>query len=332
MLKQFYLLYLADGIRPLKTDKFYITSRGKAPLNNGDETIYMNFLSQKQSIGKNCLYDSNYDVFYIPVKYLKLGRVTTINDAKEIIIDGIKIYGNSGTFIEFQVVENSLYLFDVSGEYKGLLKTVIEKYGIKEIFTKIKIQEIFERIRFYFVSREIFINYFIIKEGMKYGLLGDLKGYNKFNCGNWCYVSNKEYDPLLMWPRRPVESNIKLQRTNYFEFLKHLKEIDEFNYSEGINELSSVTSMGGRFYFLKQQDKIIGIACIEKIAESFMYVSYLAIKKDYRKTNASKELIDGLKFIAKSEEKNLILTIEVSKLLTFYKSHGFKAVAQWYFD
>lgn len=337
MFNQLYMLWLSDGMKPRKMDDCFITSRGKAPLDNKEKTTAYNFLSHQQALGKVTFYDTNYDVFHIYSNQLDFDMKSIEQvSSKDYYLtqNGYLIYfGNSDTFIEYILDEDCLYLFDFSGDYEPLISIIVGSNNIQEVYSKKPLIKTSEIIRFFFIGREIVTDYFVVKEGQRYGLLGNYASSMDFEMGSWKFKTGTHFEmPLLMWPRKKIEGKNLLEEVTYFSFIQEISTISEFDYDVAISELSPVSSMGGRFYFMKKDDKIIGFACAEKEASTFIYVSYLAIKKDYRKTEASKQLLDSLKIIAKSKEMNLILTIEVHKLLDFYRSHGFKIVDQWRFE
>ncbi len=337
MSNQLYLLWLADGLKPRKNDEYYVTSRGKAPLTATEETTVQNFLSYQQANGRIAFYDSNYDVFYLPAKYLEIDYENLskpISNDYYLTQNGYLIYfGNSETYIEYILSEDKLYLFEFSGDYKPLLDMIVGSNGIKEVYSKKPLNAISEIIRFYFCGREIHNDNFVVKEAQKSALIGDYISSEEFYLGSWKYVPGLHFEkPLLMWPRRKMVGESKLIETDYFTFVENIKEITEFDYPTAIAELAPVASMGGHFYLLVKDEEVVAYACVEKEAITFMYVSYLAVKKTYRKGETSKVLLNSLKILAKAKEKNLLLTIEVHKLLDFYKSNDFKIVDQWRFE
>jgi len=319
------LLWVSDELKPLKFDDYCMTSRGRVYFDDENSQCFIRDARKKRT--GTYLYDSSYDVYEFDLKYNLI-----LHNEKEYEVNNIgynEIIEDKDDYIEYVISDNELYILSISDNYTDLLSFLINKYKIKFVYCKKRILDNYEIIRFSFPHYKLSSDYFLIDEGYKSGLLGDYIDNKHFSMGVFKYNDDSKY-PLLMWPRDNKIYENKLVETNLYEFKKEIQQIKEFKYEE--NELEIVKTSHGKYYFLKDSDKIIGFVTFGKIFKTFAYIEDLAIIKEYRKTGASTVLINSIKAIANSLSINLILTIEEPKLLKYYINHGFKNIGMFKFE
>lgn len=318
MNKRFLLLWLSDELKPSETKNYYLTSRGYAS-KDFEQTKTNVFLTKTQINNRYAYYESFYNIYTTKAYLFKTNKKFKFEENKLGEFSNISDSSNDLTYI---IYEQDLYIFEMNGNVNSIISYLVNKYLINNIYSKIKINNICETMMFYFNDNQLTINNVFIQEASKNGLLGDFKG-DEFSLGEFVYKKNSNY-PLLIWCRDNKVYNNYLAETTYYEFINEIKRIKEFDYNEAINELGLVKNFGGSFYYFIDNNKIKGYVVIAKESDTFIYISYLALLKQYRKTGASAKIIESLKNIANTKKKNLILTIDVPKLLKFYQEFGFK--------
>jgi len=284
------------------------------------------------------------------LKYEVVRHILTTHVYVE-VIPGIKLLAYTNTTSiksNNRILQN--YMNNSTNTYVVLLKDMVKNFSLFK-----------EEIPLFFSSpliRDIKIatknddfDYFI-KEGIVSSWFGDVKknfeGYN-FKSGILNYVSkygkygNKndvyfEHDKngncqLMYFSNNfDVKCILKLEQVNYYDYIKFIKEnIQEFKDEDYINELSSVKGFGGRFYYAKLNDKVIGGFVFERIGTKFIYLSYLALKKEFRNKSLGSELVNSAKYEAKKTHHDILVGVVNDKLISFYENLGFKRKGSWSF-
>jgi len=284
------------------------------------------------------------------LKYEVVRHILTTHVYVE-VIPGIKLLAYTNTTSiksNNRILQN--YMNNSTNTYVVLLKDMVKNFSLFK-----------EEIPLFFSSpliRDIKIatknddfDYFI-KEGIVSSWFGDVKknfeGYN-FKSGILNYVSkygkygnkndvyfehNKNGNCQLMYFSNnfDVKCILKLEQVNYYDYIKFIKEnIQEFKDEDYINELSSVKGFGGRFYYAKLNDKVIGGFVFERIGTKFIYLSYLALKKEFRNKSLGSELVNSAKYEAKKTHHDILVGVVNDKLISFYENLGFKRKGSWSF-
>lgn len=323
-MNNYFLIWLSDGLKPKKYKDYLVTSRGLAPLDSFKDAYA--FLRVDQIGNKNCLFDSNYNIYYISKdEYLKNAKCSefsyVIND-----IGDLKSIEKGADTIEFLIYNEELYIFNFEGEIGSFVSFLLNKYSIKTIYSKTKIVEHEEVIKFYFKST--FTNQDpLISEAIKSGLVGDYSSSSKFSFGSYKYNSSS-FVPLLMWPRNKQEFASNLEQVSYYEFIKNISHKDE----KLLSDLEQVSNNNGSFFLLKNDGKVVGSTVISKSSSTYLFVKFIDVFDDISSEENIVKIIDSLKYIAILQNKNLVLPIESTKSLNFYFKQGFKTIGMFKFS
>ena len=144
-------------------------------------------------------------------------------------------------------------------------------------------------------------------------------GYNEFGKNKIELVSEKTNCAYLIEDEvRPTLNYIK--EIDYFDFCELVKQIDEFKDEDVENELRYTTGLGGRFFKLDNK----AFCCLERFSNDSIYISYLAVFKEYRKQGYLEKMIGGVK--NKFPERNLSLAVVEPKIEQKYLDLGFKKI------
>lgn len=169
----------------------------------------------------------------------------------------------------------------------------------------------------------------------KSGMLNYVSRYGKYGNKNDVYFEHERTGNCqLMYFSNSfdVKCILKIDQVSYYDYIKFIKEnIPEFQDEDYVAELSSVKGFGGRFYFAKLNNEIIGGFVFERIGTKFIYLSYLALKKEFRNKSLGLELVNSAKYEAKKTHHDILVGVVNDKLISFYENLGFKRKGSWSF-
>lgn len=143
--------------------------------------------------------------------------------------------------------------------------------------------------------------------------------------GDFVFSTQKGEYTLLRWKHNQTRYPNQLTQVDYFSFVQQVAQIEAFQQEPYHEELSMVDAMQGVFLCL--EDK--GIACIQMVGQTFMYVSYVGLLPTYRKTGQSSILLEGLFAIANQLKKDIVVAVVAPKLIDVYKRHHFFICGYW---
>ena len=148
---------------------------------------------------------------------------------------------------------------------------------------------------------------------------------NKPRKGDFQYSKKDGNYTLLRWEKQAGNYANPLEKTDYFSFLAYLKSIPEFKDEDIAEELRLVPAMNGMFLHYQEH----AFACIQMMGNQFVYVSFLAVVPQKRKSQLSSQLMEGLFAIASDLNKDIVVAVSERKIVPFYQKHGFKIVGYW---
>ncbi len=336
----FYKLWLSDELKPRITENYYLTSRGLVSKDEKNKNKSSVFLNINQLDNQNYYYyESSYDIYELDCKdYINNNYK---EEYEEIDNGDFKAISEGNEEIIYIISSSNIFIFEHSLNYQKILSYLIYKYKLDKIYTKDHISCFCKAIHFYFSGTKLVTTDPFINEMVREGLIGDKKDSENFKSGIYNYVLNYQTSlssfPLFMFTRDNLKYNNYLVEIDQKEFINLVSNVSEFEFEDNYLELSDYYSFNGKFYKCKVNNEDVGIVAIARNATTFIYLECLAIFKKYRKKKYkdklySSYLIESIKYLANSFQKNAILTTQTDKLNSFYLKNGFKIVGKFFFD
>lgn len=107
-------------------------------------------------------------------------------------------------------------------------------------------------------------------------------------------------------------------------FLNEIQKVNEFQYYDAYEELKDLVTYGGFCIVLKENEKIISGACIEKIGQNYLHISYLFTHVEFQRKGYGSKLLKAIENIASTHHKGILLLCASKTAALFYQKNGFK--------